>query len=656
MNMSSLDWGITIVLFIVLTAMARFTKKYTTSVADFLAANRCAGRYLVCIAYGMAALGAVSVVAQMQISYETGFAASWWNLLTFPIMMVLTLSGWIVYRYRATRAMTLAQFFEIRYSRRFRVFTGILAFGAGIVNFGIFPAIGANFFIRYCGMPDSIGAIPTFPLVVCVLLGVSVYFTVAGGQIAVIVTDFLQGMFCNLVLVAILVVLLVKFNINEVFETLITSPPGKSMVNPFDLESNKGFTVWFFVIHIVISIYQYKSWQAEQGYSCAAASPHEAKMAGVLSHFRHWGFWGCLALLPLCAYTVMHSPSYADQAVHVQNLLEQIPNEEVRNQMITPVAMATFLPSGLIGLFAAAMFAAFVSTHNTQLHSWGSIFIQDVIMPFRKKPIPPDVHLKWLRWSVLSVAVFIFFWSCVFRQTQRIQLFFMVTGAIFMGGAGSVLVGGLYWKRGTTAAAWAAMIVGSTLAVSAVIVEQFWYSLYGQNFPIDFKWMTAASMISSIISYILVSLLGRSQSFDMDRMLHRGKYAVAGGDIPETMPKQKLGSRIKMVLGYTKEFTFGDKLIYAISIGKTLLFFGIGITAALIAAFGGLSDPGWARVHYYMLWFTIITSFAIAVWLTIGGFRDLKRLFDSLKTVKRNDLDDGRVVDHHNLADEMKKQ
>jgi len=41
--------------------------------------------------------------------------------------------------------MTLAQFFEVRYSKAFRLFTGGLAFLAGIANFGIIPAVGARF-------------------------------------------------------------------------------------------------------------------------------------------------------------------------------------------------------------------------------------------------------------------------------------------------------------------------------------------------------------------------------------------------------------------------------------------------------------------------------------------------------------------------------
>ena len=49
---------------------------------------------------------------------------------------------------------------------------------------------------------------------------------------------------------------------------------------------------------------------------------------------------------------------------------------------------------------------------------------------------------------------------------------FAITAAIFAGGSGAVIIGGLYWKRGTTTAAWTAMIVGAFISVGGVLVKQ----------------------------------------------------------------------------------------------------------------------------------------------------------------------------------------
>ena len=131
--------------------------------------------------------------------------------------MPIVLIPWVVYRYRETRVFTLAQFFELRYSKPFRVFAGLLGFGAGIVNFGIFPAVGAKFFIFFCGFPETFMLmgieISSFVVIMLILLLVSLFFTFIGGQIAVIVTDFLQGVFCNVMFIIILILLFIRMHL-----------------------------------------------------------------------------------------------------------------------------------------------------------------------------------------------------------------------------------------------------------------------------------------------------------------------------------------------------------------------------------------------------------------------------------------------------------
>ena len=141
------DW---LIVFIVLAGMifsVNLSKGLMKSVTDFLSAGRTAGRYLIAVSSGIAGLGAISVVMFLEMGYVAGFSLAWWGLSQGIIILMLTMSGWVIYRFRSTRCLTLAQFFEKRYSRRFRIFTGIVAFVAGIINFGIFPAVGAQFFM-----------------------------------------------------------------------------------------------------------------------------------------------------------------------------------------------------------------------------------------------------------------------------------------------------------------------------------------------------------------------------------------------------------------------------------------------------------------------------------------------------------------------------
>ena len=651
MTMHWLDWAVVFAVAVFFIVLAYSTKKYTQSTSDFLAANRLAGRYLLTLSEGVAGLGAVSIVARFQMVYKAGFAPNWWEQLQAPVALILMLTGWVVYRFRETRSLTLAQFLEMRYGRTFRVYAGSICWFSGIVNFGIFPAVGANFFIHYTGLPDYytfLGVVlPTYHTLLVVLLSLSLYFTFSGGQIAVLVTDFFQSFFVNIVLITILILLLIKFPLSQVFEGLQIAPEGKSLLNPFDAGEVKGFNAWYFLIGLFGMVINRMAWQGSQAYHVSAKTPHEAKMAGVLGSFRGWALLWSLTLLPLVAYMIMHHPSYADWATSVNESLAQIPDKQVRDQMITPITMRLYMPIGLMGAFAAVMFAAFISTHDTYLHSWGSIFIQDVYLPWRNIELGPREHMRLLRLSIFGVAIFIFLFSSFYRQTQDILLFFALTGAIWGGGAGVVIVGGLYTRWGTTSGAFAALTCGTLLATSGMICEHWWIDWFGEDFFLTGQEVAFYAMVVGWTMYVAFSLLGRRHVFNLEKMLHRTGYEV------ETDREATGGVAVKerwswrTALGITAEFTRGDKIIYGITIVKSIGFFGLWIGMTILASTVGVGNKGWATYHYYVnAMFFIATSFVVMVWLSIGGIRDVVRLYSDLRAARRDHTDDGTVRDH----------
>jgi len=153
--MTIIDYMVIGAFFALLLGGAIKTRKYNKSVSDFLAANRCAGRYLITVAQGIAGIGAISIIAGFEMFYKAGFSAAWWQLMMLCVMTFIFLSGWVLYRFRQTRALTMAQFIEMRYSKKLRIFTGVLAWLSGIINYGIFPSVTTRFFIHFCGLPDT---------------------------------------------------------------------------------------------------------------------------------------------------------------------------------------------------------------------------------------------------------------------------------------------------------------------------------------------------------------------------------------------------------------------------------------------------------------------------------------------------------------------
>ena len=688
--MQFIDWLIVFLVFSGMIYSVSYSKGLMKSVTDFLSAGRTAGRYLLSVSSGIAGLGAISVVMYLEMGYVSGFSLAWWGLSQGIIILILTMSGWVIYRFRSTRCLTLAQFFEKRYSRRFRIFTGIIAFVAGIINFGIFPAVGAQFFINYCGLPDSFMGFPVYPLVMIFLLSISLYFVYTGGQIAVIIADFFQGIFATLVLIVVVLYLFFSVGWDQVEESLEQTPiklaheeieslrsdqsfsgltemeqnkqineidekyENSSRINPFKTSHVEDFNFWYFLIGIIGIMYSSMSWQGAQAYNSSAKSAHEAKMGAVLAGFRGLPQGLFFLLVPVLIYVFMNHADYQSVADTVNFSLGELETETLKSQMRGPLVLSTVLPVGLLGAFAALMLAALVSTHDTYLHSWATILVQDVIMPFRDKPFDKDTHLKVLRYSIFGVAVFIFLFSLLFQQNQKIALFFAITAAIFAGGSGAVIIGGLYWRRGTTAAAWTAMIVGAVVSVGGVLVKQIpsgWLFdlssmgqlknvlIYIRNINGQEYW--GISMGLSALSYVGVSLALKHEPFNMDKLLNRGEYAIEGETkvISETT---ELGWKI-FLMG--KEFTRTDRLIYILNYAWTGIWTLVFIIGTVYNISNEVSDASWMNFWKNYIYIQAIIALITIVWFSIGGFKDLKVMMSKLKTDYRDHGDDGWVAD-----------
>jgi len=688
MNLSFIDWLIVAIALGGMIYSVRMTKGLMKSVTDFLSAGRTAGRYVLSVSSGVAGLGAISIVMFLEMGYVAGFSLSWWGLSQGIIILAITMSGWVIYRFRSTRCLTLAQFFEKRYSRKFRIFAGIVAFVAGIINFGIFPAVGAQFFINYCELPDSFIGIPMYPLVMFVLLSIALYFVYTGGQIAIIIADFFQGVFVTIVLFIVTIYLFFTIGWEQVSESLEKTPiklaqkeiqnleiepsfqdlpelekyervseinekyENSSRINPFKTSQVEDFNFWYYLIGIIGVMYGTLGWQGSQGYNSSAKSAHEAKMGSVLAGFRGLPQGLFMFLVPVLVYVLMNHPDYQAVADAVNSSLDKISTDTLRTQLRAPFILSEILPVGLLGAFAALMLAAFISTHDTYLHSWGSIFIQDVVMPFRGKPFDKETHLRVLRYSIFGVAVFIFLFSLLFSQNQKIALYFALTAAIFSGGCGAVIIGGLYWERGTTAAAWTAMIIGAFIGVGGTLVKQVsvdWLSdvsslvtiktiiLYLRGINGQEYW--GIGIASSSISYIFVSLIGNRSSIDMDKLLNRGRYSIKG-EMAVVNKEPELGWKI---FGMGAEFTKSDKLIYILNYVWTGMWTLIFIIGTVYNLSNPVSDSSWMKYWEYYIYLNMAVSIIIIVWFTVGGISDLKHMISSLQSDHRDHGDDGWV-------------
>lgn len=730
--MAWLDWLIVAIPLVVILYIGYLSEKYIRGVSDFLAAGRKAGRYLLTVSDGTAGMGLISVCAMFEQNYKCGYALGFWNNLVVLVGLVMTLTGFVTYRFRETRALTMAEFFQKRYNRGFRIFAGTLAFISGVINYALFPAVGGRFLVYYCGLPFHVNifglSINTYGLVMAVFLAFALFIVLTGGQITTMVTDSCQGIFAYFGYTVITITLLVIFSQSELEEAMMARPAGESFFNPFNVDKMTSFNLLYIIIGMFGSIYNRNAWLGSQAYQVSAASPHEQKMAGVLGQWRAGFTYLALMLLVLGAYTYMNSTKWAGHAEKVNveldtrtaedfNLAElearaasfEVGSEEyqaatvkfieakktagtIRTQMLVPVALRHILPIGVTGIFCALMIFLMVSTDTTYLHSWGTICIQDVVLPIRNKPIQPRTQMNLLRWAIAGIAVFAWFFSYYFQQGDFILQFFAMTGTIFLGGAGACIIGGLYTKRGTTAGAYTAMIVGLFFAVLGFFLNQKWASLVypwlaeahpeglesfrlflerlGNAMPIV-QWETAPEqmalafpitsqevyfigMLSAMLGYTVVSLCTCKKPYNLDELLHRGEYNLEHF-VSDTADQSVVASAAKKrfnwqsILGITPEYSKGDRILAWSVLLWTLFNFAIFIVKAVwnLPVQWRWSELTWFRFWlYFDLPLSLLVAVITTIWFTWGCTRDLKRLFKALKedAEKGGEEDNGQIL------------
>ncbi|WP_309383105.1 sodium:solute symporter family protein [Cerasicoccus frondis] len=650
--MSLVDWLLVALPIFFVISVAIFTQRKMRSVADFMSASRLAGPYLLAVAGGEMQAGAVVFVALFELISHAGFTVSWWQLIGTPIAILVAITGFVTFRLRETRAMTLAQFFELRYSKRFRVFTGMLAFLAGVINFGIIPAVGARFMVYYLGLPVELQFwgfdISTYIVLMACFLGITLFITLAGGFITVMLTDCVEGILSQLFYLVIVIVLVVMFSWDDITTVLSDRPAGKSMLNPFDSMGLTQFNIWYVLMGAFISVYGTNAWQNANGYRAAAVTPHASVMSTLLGRWRELGKISVVTLLAICAVTFLNHPDYAQQAAAAHADTAMIDSVQIQNQMEVPIALSYMLPIGVKGILCAILLMGIFGGDSTHLHSWGGIFVQDVLVPLRKKPFGPKQHIRALRGSIIGVAVFAFFFGTFFKQTEYIFMWWSVTMAVYLGGAGACIIGGLYWKKGTTTGAWCALFTGSGLSTGGILIRQ----IYGHDFPMNGIQISFTAAITAIIVYILVSLLTCRENYNLDRMLHRGKYAKIPEKLGEefSQPIEIRKFSFKRLAGIGDQFSRGDKFIAGGLLAWSLIWFGV----FLIGSIWNLIAP-WPNTVWANYWrvagigIPITMTVVTGVWFTWGGIRDIRLLFKRLNEQTINHLDDGTVVGHQNL-------
>ena len=458
-NFTGLDWGIVVVYLLLSVGVAFFVKRYASNMTNFVGAGRAVGPWLGIATLTGTEMGLITVMYSAQKGFTGGFAAFHIGIIAGVVAFIIGVTGFIIVRLREHKVLTIPEFYEKRFGRRTRILGGImLAFG-GLLNMGLFLKVGAMFIVGITGMdPDG----NSLKMVMVGLLLLVLVYTVIGGMISVVITDYIQFVILSVGILVTAGYAITAVGWETIFDTVDTHFREDSGYNPVSSESSFGleYVVWMGFLGIV----NCALWPTAVARALAMEST-----AAVRKQFT----WSSVSfairmiipnLLGICAfvYVMTKAPD-----------LNQLFNEDgVNNIYAMPIFLGRILPTVIVGLLTAAMIAAFMSTHDGYLLCWSTVITQDIIAPLFKGHLDNPTRVRITRILIILIGLYILYWGLIYEGEEDIWDYMAVTGAIYFTGAFSLLAGGLYWHRASSTGAVLALLAGTTAVIGLSPVQQ----------------------------------------------------------------------------------------------------------------------------------------------------------------------------------------
>src|SRR5262249_12723042 len=313
------------------------------------------------------------------------------------------------------------------------------------------------------------------------LLMVAVY-TILGGMLSVLVTDFLQFVVMSLGLVIVTYLVLFRVGYAELADT-VRARLGDAGFNPV-LNPKLG---WAYVLfNACVNTAVVLTWQTTIQRVMAAKDAKTGQRVYTGTAF----FFVCRFLIPgLWGIAALHAlpPGTGD----------------VTPLTAMPTWLATFLPAGLMGLLVAAMLAADMSTDSSYMLTWASVIYNDVLAPWRRPGWTEKKGLLLNRLIVAAIGVFLLFYGLWYPLKGDLWSYLGVTATIYLASMTTLLVAVLYWPRANARGAGAAIAVGAAFPIAYLFLEQLRPEVRELVGP---YWSGLASYAGAALAMVLGSL------------------------------------------------------------------------------------------------------------------------------------------------------
>ena len=493
---------------------------------------------------------------------------SWWAFLLTGMLTVFVYAK----LWHRSGVLTDIEFYELRYSGKAAAFLrGFRALYLGLIFnvlvMGTVSLAAIKFGEIVLGWPGW--------MTLSIACSITLIYSTLGGLKAVIITDFVQFILAMLGSVWAMIFILDLPEIGGI-ANLISHANVVDKISLFPDFSDKN--VWIPILLVPLAVQWWASYYpgAEPGGGgyiaqrmFSAKDENNAVGATFLFNIAHYALrpwpWILIALSSLIIF-----PELTD----IEKAFPNLPADKLGHDVAYP-AMLSLLPSGLLGLVAASLIAAFMSTMSTQLNLGASYLVNDFYYRFINNKATEKQLVKSGRlFTVLSIVMGGGLGLLLTSAGQAFTLLLMI-------GAGTGLIYILRWFW------WRINAYTEIVAMISSLIIAVYFNFFDSNFEEWEKIIIGALLTTTV--WVIATFI--TPPDDEKTLVNFVKKVNPGGP------------------GWSKYTLNDSKEIWQLPKGILLMFLGCSTVYSVLLGVGQLIYGN--QLGYFLILLSIISAFGL---------------------------------------------
>lgn len=470
-QIGALDFVVIAVYFVTIISLGLYAgiRQRQTEGSDYFLAGRSLSWFAIGLALFSTNISTLELVSLMEEGYKRGVLYG--NTETLAAIPLIILALFFAPFYIRSQVTTLPNFLEKRYGATCRYLLVVFALGYAVfghLGFAVFT--GGKVVEGLFGIPLMYGMTG-----VLILTGL---YTIIGGLKSVVITEAIQTvvLLCGMLLLAAVAYIRIG-GWNNFSQALADEPLRLQLLRSDEAAADMS---WFAVLlgYPIIGIWFFCTDQTIVQRVLGAQDRNHAQVGALFA-----GFIKCAGLFLFVLPGIF---------LYVLTKQEKLPPLEDTATAL-PYMISHLLPPGLVGVMAAAMLSALMSTIAGALNSIATLCCYDIY-----RPLVPAASQRAMvrigRFVTLASIVAVIVWAPYIENFGSILEGNTMLIAYMSPSVTAVFLWGVFWRRASNAGAIACLAAGIVLGIALFILD------WNDHWPVSF-------MLTCFGLFLLCSLI-----------------------------------------------------------------------------------------------------------------------------------------------------